>query len=106
VQRKLHLSVTETRTLLISRPQLSLSGSITKSLARGFRPAQSEQDRSDRKGSNMDDAHKDQLEGKAKEVEGKLTDDKTREAEGKAQNTWGDAKEKAEDVADEARDRV
>jgi uncharacterized protein YjbJ (UPF0337 family) len=54
----------------------------------------------------MDDAHKDQLEGKAKEVEGKLTDDKTREAEGKGQNTWGDAKEKAEGVADEVRDRV
>jgi uncharacterized protein YjbJ (UPF0337 family) len=106
VQRKLHLSVTETRTLLISRPQLSVSGSITKSLARGFRPARSEKDVMTERGSNMDDAHKDQIEGKAKEVEGKLTDDKTREAEGKAQNAWGDAKEKADDVADEVRDRV
>ena len=35
----------------------------------------------------MDDAHKDQLEGKA-------------------QNAWGDTKEKADDVADEVRDRV
>ena len=54
----------------------------------------------------MDDAHKDQLEGKAKEVEGKLTDDNTREAEVKAEDAWGDAKEKADDVADEVRDRV
>jgi uncharacterized protein YjbJ (UPF0337 family) len=54
----------------------------------------------------MDDAHKDQIEGKAKEAEGKLTDDKVREGQGKAQNTWGDAKEKADDVADAVRDRV
>ena len=54
----------------------------------------------------MDDAHKDQIEGKAKEVEGKLTDDKTREAEGKAQNAWGDVKEKADDAVDEVRERI
>jgi hypothetical protein len=30
VHRKLHLSVTDTRTLLISRPQLSVSGSTMK----------------------------------------------------------------------------
>lgn len=54
----------------------------------------------------MDDAQKDKLEGKAKEAEGKLTDDELREGQGKAQQAWGDAKGKAEDAADEVRDRV
>jgi hypothetical protein len=36
VQRKLHLSVTETRTDLISRPQESRSGSTFSSVRKGF----------------------------------------------------------------------
>lgn len=31
----------------------------------------------------------DEVEGKAKEVEGKVTGDEDRELEGKAQGTWG-----------------
>ena len=54
----------------------------------------------------MDDAQKDKLAGKAKEAEGKLTGDEVREGQGKAQQTWGDAKEKVDDAADEVRDRV
>jgi uncharacterized protein YjbJ (UPF0337 family) len=44
-------------------------------------------------------------EGKLKEAEGKLTDDELREGQGKAEAAWGEAKEKAEDVATEAERR-
>jgi uncharacterized protein YjbJ (UPF0337 family) len=54
----------------------------------------------------MDDAQKDKLEGKAKEAEGKLTDDEIREGQGKAQHAWGEAKDKAKDTADEVRERI
>ena len=54
----------------------------------------------------MDDAQKDKLEGTLKETEGKLTGDELREGQGKAQHAWGDAKDKAEDVADEVRERT
>lgn len=54
----------------------------------------------------MDDAHKDKLEGKAKEVEGKLTDDEIREGEGKAQHAWGETKDKAGDAVDEVREKI
>lgn len=54
----------------------------------------------------MDNEQKDKLEGKAKEVEGKLTGDEVRENEGKAQHAWGDAKDKVKDAADEVRERV
>lgn len=40
--------------------------------------------------SNMDSGLKDKIIGKAKEVEGKLTGDKSREVEGKAQKTKDD----------------
>ena len=42
--------------------------------------------------SNMDSGLKDKIIGKAKEVEGKLTGDKSREVEGKAQKTKGKVK--------------
>ncbi len=48
----------------------------------------------------------DEVEGKAKEAEGKLTDDELREKQGQAQSTWGETKEKAEDAWDEAKDRT
>ena len=54
----------------------------------------------------MDNEHKDKIEGKAKEVEGKLTDDKSREVEGKTQHAWGDAKDKAKDTADDVREKI
>ena len=48
----------------------------------------------------------DRIEGKAKEVEGKLTDDESREAEGKVQGTWGELKDKADDVWEDAKDKA
>jgi uncharacterized protein YjbJ (UPF0337 family) len=49
---------------------------------------------------------KDRIEGKAKEVEGKITGDESREAEGRVQSKWGEAKEKADDVWEGAKDKV
>ncbi|MCF1852074.1 CsbD family protein [Lactobacillus jensenii] len=43
----------------------------------------------------------DKLAGKAKEVEGKLTGDKAREAQGKAEGLLGKAKEKINDVKED-----
>ena len=48
----------------------------------------------------------DRIEGKAKEVEGKLTDDESREAEGKAQGKWGELKDKADDAWEDAKDKA
>jgi uncharacterized protein YjbJ (UPF0337 family) len=48
----------------------------------------------------------DRIEGKAKEVEGKLTNDESREAEGRAQGTWGEAKDKADDAWEDLKDKV
>ena len=48
----------------------------------------------------------DRIEGKAKEVEGKLTDDESREAEGKAQGKWGEVKDKADDAWEDAKDKA
>lgn len=42
----------------------------------------------------------DKISGKAKEVAGKVTDDKKLEVEGKVQQGAADAKQKASDVAD------
>ena len=47
----------------------------------------------------------DKVEGKAKEIKGKLTDDEATEVEGKAQQAAGKIKDTADDVADEVRDR-
>lgn len=43
---------------------------------------------------------KDKFEGKAKELEGKATDDKSRETEGKAQGKMGGLKQDAREVRD------
>lgn len=51
--------------------------------------------------SNMDSGLKDKIIGKAKEVEGKLTGDKSREVEGKVQKTKGKVKAKAKQVKDD-----
>jgi uncharacterized protein YjbJ (UPF0337 family) len=47
----------------------------------------------------------DRVEGKVKEVGGKLTGDDSLENEGKAQGTWGKAKDKAGDVWDDVKER-
>lgn len=51
--------------------------------------------------SNMDSGLKDKIIGKAKEVEGKLTGDKSREVEGKAQQVKGKVKAKAKKVKED-----
>ncbi|MGX7051102.1 CsbD family protein [Leuconostoc palmae] len=52
------------------------------------------------------DSAKDKVVGKAKEFEGKVTGDKSREAEGKAQGFVGKAKEVVSDVKDAVKDAV
>ena len=47
----------------------------------------------------------DKVEGKAKELKGKLTGDKATEMEGKGQQAAGELKDTVDDVADEMRDR-
>lgn len=54
--------------------------------------------------SNMDSGLKDKIIGKAKEVEGKLTGDKSREVEGKAQQVKGKVKGKAKKVKEDIED--
>ena len=51
------------------------------------------------------DSAKDQVTGKAKEVEGKVTGDKTREAEGKAQGVLGKVKETFSDLKEEVKEK-
>lgn len=51
------------------------------------------------------DSAKDQVAGKAKEAEGKVTGDKTREAEGKAQGVLGKVKETFSDVKEEVKEK-
>lgn len=50
------------------------------------------------------DNAKDKVAGKAKEVEGKVTGDKTRETEGKAQGLFADVKDKLSDAAEAVKD--
>ena len=52
------------------------------------------------------DSAKDKVAGKAKEVEGKLTGDKEREAEGKAQGVLGKVKETFSDVKEAVKDTL
>ena len=54
--------------------------------------------------SNMDSGLKDKIIGKAKEVEGKLTGDKSREVEGKAQQVKGKVKAKTKKVKEDIED--
>jgi uncharacterized protein YjbJ (UPF0337 family) len=49
---------------------------------------------------------KDKVEGKAKEWEGELTDDESREAEGEAQQDLGKAKDKARETWEDVKDRA
>ena len=58
------------------------------------------------KGDNSIAGLGDKVEGKAKEWQGKLTDDESTEMEGKAQQAVGEVKDAADDVADEVRDRA
>jgi uncharacterized protein YjbJ (UPF0337 family) len=48
----------------------------------------------------------DRIEGKAKEVEGKITDDESREAEGRVQGKWGEAKDTADDAWEDVKDKA
>lgn len=52
------------------------------------------------------DNAKDKVAGKAKEVEGKVTGDKAREAEGKAQGFFGKAKDKVSDATEAVKDKA
>ena len=52
------------------------------------------------------DSAKDKIVGQAKELEGKLTGDKVREAEGKAQGVVGKAKDAVADVKDGVKEAV
>ena len=52
------------------------------------------------------DKAKDKVAGKAKEVEGKVTGDKAREAEGKAQGLFADVKDKLSDAAEAVKDKA
>lgn len=47
----------------------------------------------------------DRIEGKAKELEGKITDDESREAEGRTQGKWGELKDRADDAWEDAKDK-
>ena len=49
------------------------------------------------------DGFKDEVVGKVKETEGKLTDDKVREAQGKRQGLVGKAKLKPEELKDDVK---
>jgi uncharacterized protein YjbJ (UPF0337 family) len=51
-------------------------------------------------------ADKDQVTGRLKETEGKVTGDETREAQGKGEKTWGDTKEKARDKWEDVKDKT
>lgn len=51
----------------------------------------------------MPDSMQDKVAGKAKEVTGKVTGDQATETEGKAQQTRGNVKGKADEVADNVR---
>jgi uncharacterized protein YjbJ (UPF0337 family) len=47
---------------------------------------------------------KEQITGKLKETEGKLTGDESREQQGKDESTWGDAKDKVKGTWDDIKD--
>ena len=44
---------------------------------------------------------RDKVEGTLKEKEGEITGDEVREKQGEAQKTWGEAKEKVDDLKDD-----
>jgi uncharacterized protein YjbJ (UPF0337 family) len=49
---------------------------------------------------------KDRVEGKLKEMEGKLTDDESREAEGKLQGDYGEKKDEARGAWEDLKDKA
>ena len=49
--------------------------------------------------------NRDEMEGEVREQVGEATDDESMEKEGQAQEAYGDVKEKADDLADDVRDR-
>jgi uncharacterized protein YjbJ (UPF0337 family) len=53
-----------------------------------------------RKGEVMSDGMRDKIEGKLKETEGEVTNDTMREKQGEAQQKWGEAKDKVDDLTD------
>lgn len=55
---------------------------------------------------NKDSGLKDKIVGKAKEVEGKVTGDKLREAEGKAQKKKGEVTDRVNKVKENVREKV
>ena len=48
---------------------------------------------------------RDKMEGELKEQEGKITGDEMRARQGQGEQAWSDAKDKAEDVKEEAEER-
>lgn len=48
----------------------------------------------------------DSIEGKAKEAQGKLTGDESREAEGRLQEAWGKAKDEPKELWEETKDKA
>lgn len=46
------------------------------------------------------------IEGKAKEAQGKLTGDESREAEGRLQEAWGKAKDKPDELWEDVKDKA
>jgi uncharacterized protein YjbJ (UPF0337 family) len=48
----------------------------------------------------MSDGMRDKVERKLKETKGELTNDTMREKQGEAQQKWGEAKDKVEDLTD------
>ncbi len=48
----------------------------------------------------------DSIEGKAKEAQGKLTGDESREAEGRVQEAWGKTKDKTDEVWEDLKDKA
>jgi uncharacterized protein YjbJ (UPF0337 family) len=49
---------------------------------------------------------KDRVEGKLKEMEGKVTDDESREAEGRIQGEFGEKKDDARGAWEDVKDKV
>jgi uncharacterized protein YjbJ (UPF0337 family) len=49
---------------------------------------------------------KDRIEGKAKEIKGKVTGDESEEAEGRLQGEWGEKKDEARGAWEELKDRA
>jgi uncharacterized protein YjbJ (UPF0337 family) len=48
----------------------------------------------------------DRIEGKAKQAEGKLTGDESREAEGRVQDKWADVKKSVDDTWEDVKDKA